>query len=130
MKYNFLEKYNKVRISKCVTYSYIIYHAYYSKHRNQPLTNSTTSKTSYMLDFNEVFWHADKHGKNAENAKNTQKTRKNSWKTRKISRKIADSENFFADALNCRWMPMQTRIIFPPLPPATADGSSIHSRGI
>ena len=27
------------------------------------LTTSTTSKTSYMLDFDEVFWHAEKSGK-------------------------------------------------------------------
>ena len=27
------------------------------------LSASTTSKTSYILDFNEVFWHADKRGK-------------------------------------------------------------------
>ena len=72
------------------------------------LTASTTSKTSYMLDFNEVFWHAEKRGKNAENAenmrktrKNSRKTRKNTRKTRKLTRKTADSENFFADALRC-----------------------------
>ena len=92
-----------------------------------------------MLDFNEVFWHAEKRGENAENAKNTRKTRKNSWKTRKntqktpkILRKTADSENFFADALRCRRRPrgrgtlrtpilergcvaLRTRIICPPL---------------
>ena len=49
------------------------------------LTASTTSKTCYMLDFNEVFWHAD----------NADKTRI----TQKITRITADSEIFFADAL-------------------------------
>ena len=33
------------------------------------LTASKNVKTSYMLDFNAVFWHANKRGKNAENAK-------------------------------------------------------------
>ena len=47
------------------------------------LTASTTSKTCYMLDFNEVFWHAD----------NADKTRK------KNTRITADSKIFFADAL-------------------------------
>ena len=39
------------------------------------LTASTTSKTCYMLDFNEVFLA---RGKNAENAENSWKVRKNS----------------------------------------------------
>ena len=48
--------------------SHIIYHAYYSKHHNQPAYCMHNVKTSYMLDFNEVFWHAEKCGKHAENA--------------------------------------------------------------
>ena len=80
------------------------------------LTASTTSKTSYMLDFNEVFFG----------------TRKNAEKTRKITRKTADFENFFADATRCGRHPcgrgtlqtpisqrgrvvLRTRIICPPL---------------
>ena len=75
------------------------------------LIASTTSKTSYMLDFNEVFWRPEKRGKNAENC--------GFWK-------------FFCGALRCRWRPcrrgtlrtpisergrvaLRTRIICPPL---------------
>ena len=78
-----------------------------------------------MLDFNEVFWHAEKRGKHAENAENSRKTRK-------ITRKTADSENFFAGALRCGWrrrgrgalrtpiskrgrVALRTRIICPPV---------------
>ena len=67
------------------------------------LTASTTSKTCYMLDFNEVFWHADNADKTwitrktrGKRGKITRKTRKNTWKTRKITQKTADSENFLA----------------------------------
>ena len=52
---SFLKKYNKVRISKYVTYSHIIYHAYYSKHHNQPAYYIHNVKTSYMLDFHKFF---------------------------------------------------------------------------
>ena len=41
----------------------LFYHAYYSKQHNQPAYYINNVKTSYMLDFNEVFW-------DAENAKN------------------------------------------------------------
>ena len=47
-------KYNKVRILKYVTYSRIIYHAYYSNHHNQPACSNNVKKY-YMLDFNEFF---------------------------------------------------------------------------
>ena len=56
-------KYNKVWILKYVTYSHIIYHAYYSKHHNQPAYYSSNVKTYYMLDFNDFFCMR----KNAEN---------------------------------------------------------------
>ena len=62
------------------------------------LTASTTSKTCYMLDFNEVFWHADNADKTRICGKNTRITRKNTRITRKITRITADSEIFFADA--------------------------------
>ena len=63
------------------------------------LTASTMSKTCYMLDFNEVFWHAGKRGQNADNVENTWITRKNTRIRWKIMRITADSEIFFADAL-------------------------------
>ena len=67
---------------------YIIYHAYFYKHHIQPAYCINNVKTSYMLDFNEVFWNVDKREKTRG------KRRKNTWKTWKISRKIADSEIF------------------------------------
>ena len=63
------------------TYSNIIYHAYYSKHHNQPAYCFNNVKTSYMLDFHEVFWYAEKCGKNAESvgkhAENAEKLAEN-----------------------------------------------------
>ena len=103
------------------------------------LTASTTSKTCYMLDFNEVFCHADDADKNVDNAenmritqKNTRIMQKNTRITRKIMRITADSEIFFADALRHGQRPRgrgaaqtaisqrgrgvaRTRIICPPL---------------
>ena len=38
------------------------------------LTASTTSKTFYMLDFHEVFWHAENAEKHAENVENHAET--------------------------------------------------------
>ena len=69
------------------------------------LTASTTSKTCYMLDFNEVFWHAD-------NADKTRITRKNTRITRKITRiteNYADSENFFRGRVAARTAATRTR---------------------
>ena len=40
-------------ILKYVTYSNVMYHAYYSKHHNQPTYCSSNVKKYYMLDFNE-----------------------------------------------------------------------------
>ena len=51
--------------------SHIIYHAYYSKQHNQQAYCFNNVKASYMLDFNEVFWPADKREKHAENAENS-----------------------------------------------------------
>ena len=85
------------------------------------LTASTTSKTSYMLDFNEVFL-----------ARKNEKTRKTRQAENYAENYAADSENFFADALRCGWHPrgrgalrmpisqrgrvaLRTRIICPPL---------------
>ena len=82
--------------------SHIIYHAYYSKHHNQPAYCIHNVKTSYMLDFHKFFRHPDKRRKNAENE---QKMRKNTRKTQKIMRKTAESQNFFADAVRCGWHP-------------------------
>ena len=65
-------KYNKVRILKYVTYSRIIYHAYYSKYHNPPAYNTKVRKY-YMLDINEVFGYVDKRGKYVENAENMRK---------------------------------------------------------
>ena len=40
-----------------------------------------------MLDFNGVFWHADKRGKNAENAENhTENAEKNTEKRGKYAK--------------------------------------------
>ena len=96
------------------------------------LTASTTSKTCYMLDFNEVFWHADKTRITRITQKNTRIMRKNTRITRKITRITVDSKNFFADALRrgrrqcgrgAAWTAIsqrgrgaaRTRIICPPL---------------
>ena len=72
-------------------------------------------KTSYMLDFNEVFWPMDKRGKNAENAKNTRKTQKTCGKRRKFHGKsrilkllwrthcVADGAHAGAARCGCRF---------------------------
>ena len=87
-------KYNKVRTLKYVTYSHIIYHAYYSKHYNQPAYCSNDVKIYHMLEFNEVFGMRT----NVENTLKTRKTckciktrgkrRKTRGKTWKICRKL------------------------------------------
>ena len=78
--------------------SHIIYHVYYSKHHNQPAYCIHNVKTSYMLDFHKFFgtW---------TNADKMRITRKNAWIARKITRItriitriIAESQNFLADA--------------------------------
>ena len=47
-----------------------------------------------MLDFNEVFWHADKRGKNAENAKNARKHAENAEKLTENAEKFAKNCGF------------------------------------
>ena len=96
-------KYSKIWILKYVTYSHIIYHAYYSKHDNQPAYCIKNIKTCYMLDFNEVFLDANKSGKHAENG---EKTREKRGK---------NSKNCGFWKFSCRRVALRTRIICPPL---------------
>ena len=88
------------------------------------LTAETTSKTYCMLDFNEIFWHADKRGK-------TWKVHgKTPGKTRKIRRKLRILKFFLrtqcvADAN--LWM--RTQIIRPPLLSTSHQSTSIEGMG-
>ena len=85
-----------------------------------------------MLDFNEVFWHAEKRGKNAENAEKHAEKQGKREKHEKLRGKLRILKIFFADALRCGWRPrgrgalrtpiskrgciaLRTRIICPPL---------------
>ena len=66
-----------------------------SKHHNQRPSRSCNVKTYCILDFNKVFWYADKREKFVE-------------KHGKIAgkmRKSADSEIFLVDAVHCGQSP-------------------------
>ena len=63
------------------------------------LTASTTSKTCYMLDFNEVFWHAD----------NADKTRKTRITRIKNADNADNAENFFRGRVAARTAATRTR---------------------
>ena len=62
------------------------------------LTAASTSKTYYMLDFNEAFWHADKRGKTA---KKTAEKRGKLWILKFFLRTQSVADGTHADALRC-----------------------------